>query len=87
MGTVYRIYTEDLNRGEVIRLTGKRFESFTLHPTTGYYRGRAEKSIVLEIVEAQRKEVSALANDIRRLNGQKSVLIMSLTGKVKRMTT
>jgi hypothetical protein len=41
----------------------------------------------LEIVEAQRKEVSALANEIRRLNGQKSVLIMGLTGKGKRMPT
>jgi hypothetical protein len=27
----------------------------------------------------------ALAKDVRRLNGQKSVLVMSLTGKVKRV--
>jgi hypothetical protein len=40
---------------------------------------------VLEIVEAKKKDVMALAKDVRRLNGQKSVLVMSLTGKVKRV--
>ena len=58
---------------------------FTLQPTTGYYRGKPEKSIVLEIVEVQQSEVTALANAIRRLNGQKSVLIMGLTGKAKKV--
>ena len=85
MNTVYRIYTEDLNRSKIMRLASKTFDSFTLQPTTGYYRGKPEKSIVLEIVEAQQSEVTALANAIRRLNGQKSVLIMGLTGKVKKV--
>ena len=85
MEKVYRIYTEDLNRDEILRLAGKKFPSFTLQPTTGYYGGKIEKSIVLEIVEAKKKQVMALAMDIRRLNGQKSVLVMGLTGKVKRI--
>jgi hypothetical protein len=85
MNTVYRIYTEDLNRSKIMRLASKTFDSFTLQPPTGYYRGNPEKSIVLEIVEAQQSEVTALANAIRRLNGQKSVLIMGLTGKVKKV--
>jgi len=58
------------------RLTGKKFESFTLQPTAGYYGAKMEKSIVLEIVETKKKDVAALAKDIRQLNGQKSVLIM-----------
>jgi hypothetical protein len=81
MNTVYRIYTEDLNRSKIIRLASKTFDSFTLQPTTGYYRGKPE----LEIVEVQQSEVTALANAIRRLNGQKSVLIMGLTGKAKKV--
>ena len=85
MNTVYRIYTEDLNRSKIMRMASKTFDSFTLQPTTGYYRGKPEESIVLEIVEAQQSEVTALANAIRRLNGQKSVLIMGLTGKVKKV--
>lgn len=85
MNKVYRIYTEDLNRDEIIRLAGKQFDSFTLQPTTGYYGGKTEKSIVLEAVEAKKKDVASLAKDIRQLNGQKSVLVMGLTGKVKRI--
>ena len=42
MNTVYRIYAEGLNRSKILRLAGKAFESFTLQPTTGYYRGKPE---------------------------------------------
>jgi hypothetical protein len=83
MNTVYRIYTEDLNRDEIIRLTATEFDSFTLQPTTGYYEGKPEKSIVLEIVEAKKKNVTAVAKRIRGLTGQRSVLVMRLTGKAK----
>jgi hypothetical protein len=31
----------------------KDFESFVLHATMGYFKGHAEKSIVIEIVEAR----------------------------------
>lgn len=69
---MYRIYTEDLNRGEVLRLAAEKFENFTLQSTTGYIRGEAEDSIVIEIVQAQEQDVAELANGIRRLNGQRS---------------
>lgn len=85
MNKIYRIYTEDLNREEILRLTAKKFESFTLQPTTGYSQGRGEKSIVLEIVESRREDVTALAESIRKLNGQKSVLIMRLSGKAEKI--
>jgi hypothetical protein len=82
---VYRICTEDLNRAEVLRLAGATFDSFTLQPTTGYFRGEPEDSIVLEIVQAEEKNVEELATNIRRLNGQKSVLVMSLSGEARRI--
>ena len=50
--TIHRIYTEDKRRATIVRAIAKQFESFTLQPTTGYYRGKPEKSIVLEIVGA-----------------------------------
>jgi hypothetical protein len=80
-----RIYTEDLNRKPILRLTSKKFESFTLQLTTGYSQGRAENSILLEIVEARKEDVAALAKNIRKLNGQKSVLIMCLSGKAEKI--
>ena len=85
MSRVYRVYTEELNRDEIIRLTAKQFETFTLQPTTGYTQGKPGRSMVLEFVDARKKDVAALAKSIRRLNGQKSVLVMGLSGKVKKI--
>jgi hypothetical protein len=85
MSKVYRIYTEDLNRADVLRLAAAKFENFTLQPTTGYFQGKAEDSIVIEIVQAQEKDVAELAKSIRRLNGQKSVLTVSLSGEAERV--
>lgn len=41
--------------------------------------------MVLKFVDTRKKDVTALARDIRRLNGQKSVLVMGLSGKVKKI--
>jgi hypothetical protein len=85
MNTVYRLYTEDVNREEILRLAGERFESFTLQPTEGYYGGRKEASVVIEIVQAEEDRIRDLANAIRRLNGQKSVLLLRLQGRAEKV--
>jgi hypothetical protein len=79
--SVYRIYTEAKNKREIVRLTGEKFESFTLQPTIGYYRRRPEHSIVIEIVGATEQEIMRVAQRIQRMNGQKSVLVIKLQGK------
>jgi len=78
---VYRIYTEDVRRREIIKATARQFENFTLHPTTGFYDGQAEKSIVIEIVKATDEQIETLARKIQELNGQKTILMMSLSGE------
>jgi hypothetical protein len=82
---VHRIYTEDVDRKAVIAATAAAFSSFTLQPTTGYFQGKAEASIVIEIVEAEDVEVEALARKIRGIGGQKTVLVMSLAGEAKQI--
>ena len=81
--SIYRIYTEAKNKREIVLLTGKQFESFTLQLTIGYYRGNPEKSIVIEIVGANEREVQQLAQRIQKMNGQKSVLITRSQEKAK----
>jgi hypothetical protein len=81
MEKVYRIYTQDVQRKRVIKLMASKFEGFTLQPTFGYFKGRLEKSIVIEIVKAKEREIDQVARAIREINGQKSVLVMSLTGR------
>ena len=78
MCKLFRIYTSDVNRRAVLRLAADKFESFTLHPATGFYRGQPEESLMIELVQVNEQDVEALAQSIRELNGQKSVLVMSL---------
>lgn len=85
MDTVYRIYTEDTDRRAVVKAVAGKFESFTLQPTTGYYKGEEEQSIVIEIVDAREEDVQTVAQSIRAINGQKSVLVMSLSGRAKKV--
>ena len=85
MDTVYRIYTEGSNRDAVIELVSTKFESFTVHQTTGYFKGHAEQSIVIEIVDARLEAVEELARAIRSMNGQKSVLVMGLRGEARKI--
>ena len=86
MSRIFRIYTQELNKDEIIRLTAKQFESFTLEATTSYTKGKPERSMVLEFVDARKKDVAALAKNIRRLNGQKSVFVVGLSGKMKKIS-
>jgi hypothetical protein len=82
---IHRIYTEDVRRKAVVRAISKRFTSFTLQPTTGYYSGKSEKSIVLEIVGAADNEIKWLAAEIRKINQQSSVLVVTMTGRTKKI--
>jgi hypothetical protein len=84
---IHRIYTEDKRRATILRVISKQFESFTMQPTTGYYRGKPEKSIVLEFVGAKESQVKWLAAHIREINRQASVLVITLNGRSKKMTT
>jgi hypothetical protein len=86
METVYRIYTEDADRDGVVAAVTAKFESFTMQPTSGYYRGKSEPSIVIEIVDAGAEEVEAVARTIRAINGQKTVLVMGLSGQAKKIS-
>jgi hypothetical protein len=86
MDRIYRIYTEDWDRDAVIEAVSVKFESFTIHETTGYFKGQSEKSIVIEIVEAREEEVEAVARAIRAINGQKTVLVMALRGQARKIT-
>lgn len=84
--TIHRVYTEDKRRATIVRVISKQFESFTLQSTTGYYRGKREKSIVLEFAGAKESEVKWLAARIREINRQASVLVITLNGRSKRIT-
>jgi hypothetical protein len=78
---IYRIYTEEKNKKTIVNLIGRQCDSFTLQPTLGYYQGKAEKSIVIEIVGSTAVKIKRLADRIRKMNGQQSVLILRIDCK------
>jgi hypothetical protein len=73
-----RIQTEDINRDSIIAIVAQNFESFTIIPAIGYYRGKPENSIIIEIEDSGQnayKMVLNTADNIRKQNKQECVLI------------
>jgi hypothetical protein len=71
----YRIHTEDKARPTIYKLAGKRFDGFTVTTGTGYYKGVEESTLILEIITSDSASIYLLAEEIRKANGQESVLV------------
>ena len=78
---IHRLYTEQKNKRGITKLLSEQFENFTLQPVTGYYKGNSEKSIVVEIVGAKQASIRTVAERIKKLNGQKSILTIKFRGQ------
>ena len=78
---LYRIYTEDVNRDEVEQLISSKLDSFTLLTGIGYYKGEKEQCLIVEIISDNpiiSLKVKRLAEQIKKLNKQHSVLVQQL---------
>lgn len=72
---LYTIYTEDTGRQAVFAILDQYFDSYTIVPSIGHWKGSEEKSLVLQIVTFDRASVYLAANDIKLRNKQESVLV------------
>jgi hypothetical protein len=74
---LYRIYTEDKNREAIEKICSEVFDGFTIIHANGYYKGIKENTIIIEIVVSipDLRAIKYLADNIKRLNHQESVLI------------
>jgi len=77
----HRILTEDINRQLVIDILSKYFDSFTLIAQTGYWKGKEERSLSIEIIGASEKNVLRASEEIRVANAQEAIMVFSITGK------
>lgn len=81
MTQLYRIYTEKKNTGMIENLLNIYFKGYTLINGTGYYEGEKENSLIIEILlepsgtNLNRDNLLKIADEIKRFNNQKSVLI------------
>jgi len=77
MEMIYRLHTENVGRKGIAEMVSKYFQGFTLIDATGYYKGKAERSLVIEIMApvTMGHVVRFLGKLIAWKNGQECVLI------------
>jgi len=82
---VYRIYTENKNKEEVADIVGQMFDGFTMYEGTGYWNGKQEASLIIEIVIdnessriVNRTEIDIVASEIKVHNNQQAVLCQEI---------
>jgi len=83
---IYRIYTEDVNTEETIKTVSRYFDCYTLFRAVGFWLGEKENSLCFEIVGNTPSEIqgnfmdkaTAVAREIKTLNKQQAVLVVSL---------
>lgn len=78
---IYRIYTESTGgmRTRAVAATAAVFDCFTVIDTKGYWQGTEEDSMIIEIISDKDSLplVFGLANHIKSINAQDSVLVTS----------
>jgi hypothetical protein len=74
----FSIYTEDLQRPQIIALVHKEFAAATLYSAQGSWKGQQEQSLVIEVIthESSRGAVHNIAYNIKRLNSQEAVMVV-----------
>ena len=78
---LYRILTQNVNYAAVIALCSAAFpDGYTVLTGTGYWCGKSEHSLIIEICSVQYTltDIEALVYDIKKLNKQEAVLVQVL---------
>lgn len=77
MNKVYRIYVEDVEaQGDAIeRTVNSYFDSFTVFHAVGSWKGYQEKSLVIEVIDAEPLRVYDCALSLKGLLRQDCVMV------------
>lgn len=74
MQNTYKIYCENANREVIERILERNFEGYTLTPGMGFYNGRRDKSVVIEVFGTTRSAVNRVCNDLAEALNQEAVI-------------
>ena len=80
---LYRILTENKHRDSIEALVGTFFNGFTLIESIGWWKGSREFGLIIEIQDADLASIEALAQKIKLLNQQESVLVQEIQCQAK----
>jgi len=75
---LYRLITENKNSAGIVGIVSTYFDGFTVYPATGYYKGKAESALIIEIDtldKDQKDRILDIVLKIKRTNIQECVLV------------
>ena len=77
---LYRINTEDLNRGTIESIVSAKFQGFSVLDQVGFWQGARESSLAIEIEteETRQDDVLTIAAQIKAANNQQAVLVQRI---------
>lgn len=72
---LYRIHT--INRGILFikEILNAAFDGYTIIDAESYWKGEKENGVVIEVASEDGELVRAVADKIKKLNGQEAVLV------------
>ena len=74
----FRIYTENRDKDDIRLLVSKYYEGFTLYEGQGIWKGKAEPSLIIEVIGGAIGKIRKLAKEIKKVNKQEAVLIQAI---------
>lgn len=83
---LYRIHTENRHRKFIEQLVSEHFAGFSIHTQVGYWQGKREKSLCIEIVSdspATALKINRICKAICGYNKQDYVLIQAIPAETK----
>ncbi len=83
---LYRIQTQNKRRKFIERLVSEHFAGFSIYAQTGYWQGKREKSLCIEIVSdslATALKINKICKAICGYNKQDCVLVQTIPAETK----
>lgn len=78
----YRIFTEKTNLEKTLEIISESFPfGFTYYFANGYWQGKTEESLVIEVETVFHNKVLAMAMDIKKVNNQDAVLVQQFVAE------
>jgi hypothetical protein len=77
---LYRILTENVNKEQIVKIVSLHFDGFTIYEAEGYWKGKPEKALVIEIDSGNDLWlIMKIAKEIKAFNCQESVMVQGIT--------
>jgi len=78
---MYRIYTENTKIKTIKRLCNNNLNGYTLIKSQGIWQGKEEKSIIIEVEGARKKQMIHLSKLLKKALKQEVILLQELKTK------